>query len=64
MVGDENKTVKWMERSADLREWQAPNISVNPVFAPMQKSPGFVALKRRMGSSDSKPQTQFEILNE
>ncbi len=49
MVGDEPNTIKWMERSADRREWQALNVAVNPVFAPMEKSPGFLALKKRMG---------------
>ncbi len=49
MVGDEPNTLKWLERSADRREWQALTIAVNPVFAPMEKSPGFLALKKRMG---------------
>jgi serine/threonine-protein kinase len=49
MVGDEPNTVKWLERSADRREWQALTIAVNPVFAPMEQSPGFLALKKRMG---------------
>lgn len=48
MLGDEPDTVKWLERSADRREWQALNIAVNPVFAAMENSPGFRALKKRM----------------
>ncbi len=49
MLGDEPNTVLWLERSADRREWQALTIAVNPVFAPMENSAGFRALKKRMG---------------
>ncbi len=49
LVGDEPNTVKWLERSADQREWQVLTVAVNPVFAPMENSTGFRALKRRMG---------------
>ncbi len=49
MLGDEPNTIKWLERSVDRRERQALNIAVNPVFAPMENSPGFRALKKRMG---------------
>jgi hypothetical protein len=48
-MGDEPNTVKWLERSADRHEWQALNLAVNPVFAPMRNSPGFRALEKRMG---------------
>jgi hypothetical protein len=48
-MGDEPNTVKWLGRSADRREFQALNLAVNPVFAAMRNSPGFVALKKRMG---------------
>jgi TolB-like protein len=48
-MGDGPDTVKWLGRSADRREFQALNLAVNPVFAPMRNSPGFVALKKRMG---------------
>lgn len=49
LLGDEPDTVKWLERSADLHEWQALNIAVNPAYAPMRSSPAFRALKKRMG---------------
>ena len=49
LLGDEPNTVKWLERSADLHEWQALAIAVKPVYAPMENSPGFRALKQRMG---------------
>ncbi|HEY3936499.1 MAG TPA: hypothetical protein VGL97_03675 [Bryobacteraceae bacterium] len=49
LLGDEPNTVKWLERSADLREWQVLNIAVNPAYAPMRNSPGFRALEKRMG---------------
>lgn len=48
-LGDEANTVKWLNRSADLHEWQVLNIAVNPAYAQMEKSPGFVALKKRIG---------------
>jgi len=49
LMGDEPSTVKWLTRSADAREWQALNLAVNPVFAGMRTSPGFRALKMRLG---------------
>jgi len=49
MLGDEPNTLKWLNRSADRREFQALNLAVHPVYAPMENSPGFVALKKRMG---------------
>jgi tetratricopeptide (TPR) repeat protein len=48
-MGDEPNTVTWLERSADRHEWQALNLAVNPIFAPMRGSPGFRALRKRMG---------------
>lgn len=48
-LGDEPDTVKWLERSADRHEFQAMNLAVHPVFAPMRNSPGFQALRKRMG---------------
>jgi serine/threonine protein kinase/tetratricopeptide (TPR) repeat protein len=48
-MGDEPNTVKWLERSADRHEWQALNLAVHPVYAPMRNSPRFQALERRMG---------------
>lgn len=50
-LGDESNTVKWLERSADRREWQALNLAVHPVYARMRNSPGFRALEKRMGLS-------------
>jgi tetratricopeptide (TPR) repeat protein len=49
LLGDEPNTVKWLNRSADRHEWQALNLAVQPVFAPMRNSAGFRALKKRMG---------------
>jgi adenylate cyclase len=46
---DEANTVKWLERSADAREWQALNIAVNPAFKSMEQSAGFRALKKKIG---------------
>jgi tetratricopeptide (TPR) repeat protein len=51
LMGDEQDTVKWLERSADQREWQALNLAVNPVFAPMRRSTRFHGLEKRMGLS-------------
>ncbi len=48
VLGDEANTVKWMERSAERHEWQALSIAVNPVFAKMENTPGFRALKTKM----------------
>lgn len=49
LMGDEPNTVKWLQRSADQREWQVLTIAVNPAFASMENSAGFRALKQRMG---------------
>ena len=46
-MGDEPNTVKWLERSADVHEFQALNMAVNPTFASMRNSPGF----RRAGKA-------------
>ncbi len=48
-MGDEPNTVKWLERSADRHEWQVLNIAVQPAYASMENTPGFRALKKRMG---------------
>lgn len=47
-LNDEANAVKWLDRSADAREWQLLNVAVNPAFRNMQDTPGFHALKRRM----------------
>ena len=47
-LGDLPNTVKWLQRSADAREWQALTIAVNPAFKSMEDSAGFRALKKRM----------------
>jgi TolB-like protein/Flp pilus assembly protein TadD len=49
LLDDEPDTVKWVQRSVDMHEWQALSLAVNPVYARMQNSPGFQALKKRMG---------------
>jgi hypothetical protein len=48
-MGDEPNTIKWLERSADQHEWAALSVAIHPVYAPMRNSPGFRALKKRMG---------------
>jgi hypothetical protein len=48
-LGDEPNAVKWLERSADLREFLALSLAVHPAFASMRNSSGFQALKKRMG---------------
>jgi serine/threonine-protein kinase len=48
-LNDEPNTVKWLQRSADRREWQALNLAIHPVYARMRNSPGFRALEKRMG---------------
>jgi TolB-like protein/Tfp pilus assembly protein PilF len=49
ILGDEPNTVKWLQRSADQREWQVLNLAINPVFASVRNSPDFQALEKRMG---------------
>jgi hypothetical protein len=48
-MDDEPNTVKWLERSADRHEFQALNMAVHPAYARLRNSPGFLALKKRMG---------------
>jgi predicted Zn-dependent protease len=48
-LGDEANAVKWLQRSVDLHEWQALNLAVHPVYAPMRNSAAFRALKKRIG---------------
>jgi len=48
-LGDEADTVKWLDRSADRKEFQVLNVAVHPVFASMRHSPAFQALQKRIG---------------
>jgi TolB-like protein/Tfp pilus assembly protein PilF len=48
-MGDEPNTLKWLQRSADLHEFQVLSIAVDPAFAPMRNSPAFHAFQQRMG---------------
>jgi tetratricopeptide (TPR) repeat protein len=48
-LGDHAGTLKWLERSADLHEFQILNVAVHPAFAPMRNDPGFRALLKRIG---------------
>jgi serine/threonine protein kinase/Tfp pilus assembly protein PilF len=48
-LGDHAQTVKWLEKSAELREFQVLNLAVNPAFAQMRNDPPFVALVKRIG---------------
>jgi len=47
-LNDEPGALKWLERSADAREWQVLNVAVNPAFRKMEDTPGFHRLKKRM----------------
>jgi hypothetical protein len=51
-MGDEANALKWLERSADRHEWQILSIAVNPVFANMRNSPGFRAIRKRVGLAE------------
>ena len=48
-------TVKWLERSADRHEFQALNLAVHPAYANLRNSPGFLALKKRIGLEGVSP---------
>jgi tetratricopeptide (TPR) repeat protein len=48
-LGDHAQTLKWLERSADLHEFQVLNLAVNPAFVEMRNDPGFRALVKRIG---------------
>ena len=48
-VGDRAETIKWLERSADLREYQVLNLAVNPAFADMRYDDAFRKLVNRIG---------------
>ena len=48
-LGDHPQTLKWLQRSADLHEFQVLNLAVNPAFAEMRNDPGFQALVKRIG---------------
>lgn len=48
-LGDHAQTVKWLERSAGLREFQVLNLAINPAFAEMRNDPAFRALIKRIG---------------
>ena len=48
-MGDEQNTVKWLQRSADLHEIQSLSIAIDPAFAQFRKAPEFQALEKRMG---------------
>jgi len=48
-LGDHEQTVKWLAKSADLPEFQALNLAVNPSFAAMRTDPAFQALVHRIG---------------
>lgn len=48
-LGDHGQALKWLERSADLRESQVLNLAVNPAFAEMRNDAGFRTLVKRIG---------------
>ena len=48
-LGDHSQALKWLERSADLREFQVLNLAVNPAFVELRNDPGFQALVKRIG---------------
>jgi TolB-like protein/Flp pilus assembly protein TadD len=48
-LDDEPNTVKWLNRAADRHEFLVLNLAVDPGYAKMRNSAGFVALTKRMG---------------
>jgi adenylate cyclase len=50
-MADEPNTLKWLQRSADLHEFQALSIAVDPAFAAMRNSTEFLAFEKRLGLS-------------
>ncbi len=54
-LGDRPQVLKWLERSADLHEFQVLNLAVNPAFAEMRNDPGFQALVKRIGLTVTAP---------
>jgi hypothetical protein len=48
-LGDHAQTIKWLERSAALHEFQVLNMAVNPAFAEMRKDALFRALAAKIG---------------
>jgi hypothetical protein len=48
-LGEHAETLKWLEKSADLHEFQVLNLAVNPAFAEMRNEPGFRTLIKRIG---------------
>ncbi len=48
-LGDEQNTVKWLERSADRHEWQVLNLAVSPLYGDIRNSARFRALEKRIG---------------
>jgi hypothetical protein len=48
-LGDHERTVKWLSKSADLHEFQVLNLAVNPSFAAMRNDSAFQALVHRIG---------------
>jgi Flp pilus assembly protein TadD len=48
-LGNHDQAVKWLERSADLHEFQVLNLAVNPAFAEMHNDPLFRKLVHRIG---------------
>ncbi len=47
MVGNREKTLRWLERVRESR--QVPDVKVNPVFDFLHGDPEYVALLERMG---------------
>jgi serine/threonine protein kinase/Flp pilus assembly protein TadD len=52
---DEAHALRWLERSADRREFQVTAIGVAPVFAFLHNNQGFRALMKRMGLVQLRP---------
>ena len=48
-LGDAPNTVKWLEKSADRREYAALDVAVHPIYARVRNAAGFQALMKRMG---------------
>ena len=48
-LGNHAQAVKWLQRSADLHEFQVLNLVVNPAFVEMRNDPAFRKLVHRIG---------------
>jgi TolB-like protein/DNA-binding winged helix-turn-helix (wHTH) protein/Tfp pilus assembly protein PilF len=48
-LGEKERALEWLERSADARDFFAPFIGVEPLYDPLRSDPRFQKLLRRIG---------------